>query len=93
MTNTIENTRAVVDAILHYSNLYTGYLLKYGYFDSAELDRTNTLLIFDHNGVCITSWDLNDAADRGDLMTTNFLWYDLVPSQTKRMKDFIRKYL
>lgn len=77
--NTTENIRAVVDDILHYSSIYTGYLFKYGYFDEAQLDRTNTLLIFDHNGVCITSWDLNDAADRSDLMTRSFMWYDVVP--------------
>jgi len=77
--NTTENIRAVVDAILHYSNLYTGYLLKYGYFDSVELDRTNTLLISDHNGVCITSWDLNDEVDINDLMSRCFMWYDVVP--------------
>ena len=77
--NTIENIKEVVDDILHYSSLYTGYLFKYGYFDSAELDRSNTLILFDHNGDCITSWDLNDATARSDLMTRSFMWYDIVP--------------
>ena len=77
--NTTENIKEVVDDILHYSSLYTGYLFKYGYFDSAELDRSNTLILFDHNGDCITSWDLNDATARSDLMTRSFMWYDIVP--------------
>ena len=77
--NTTENIKEVVDDILHYSSLYTGYLFKYGYFDSAELDRSNTLILFDHNGMGVVSWNLNDATDRSDLMTRSFVWYDVVP--------------
>ena len=77
--NTIENIKEVVDDILHYSSLYTGYLFKYGYFDEAELDKNNTLILFDHNGMGVVSWDLNNATDRSDLMTRSFMWYDVVP--------------
>lgn len=77
--NTTENIRAVVDDILHCSSIYTGYLFKYGYFDEVALDRNNTLTIFDHNGVRITSWDLNDEVDINDLMSRCFMWYDVVP--------------
>ena len=77
--NTIENVLPIVDDILYYSSLYTGYLFKYGYFDSAELDRSNTLILFDHNGMGVVSWELNKEADRSDLMTRSFMWYDIVP--------------
>ena len=77
--NTLENITPLVDDILYYSSLYTGYLLKYGYFDIAELDRSNTLILFDHDGMGVVSWDLNNATDRGDLMARSFMWYDIVP--------------
>ena len=79
MTNTIENTRAVIDDILHYSVLYTGYNLKYGYFDAAKLDEHGLFTLYGHDGDAIAVWDLNDAYARSDLMTTHFIWYDIVP--------------
>jgi len=86
--NTIENITPLVDDILYYSSLYTGCLLKYGYFDSAELDRSNTLILFDHNGMGVTSWDLNNATDRSDLMTRSFMWYDIVPRAKLSKREF-----
>lgn len=77
--NTIENMTPLVDDILYYSSLYTGYTFKDGYFDSAELDKSNTLILFDHNGMGVVIWDLNDATARSDLMTRSFMWYDIVP--------------
>lgn len=77
--NTIENITPLVDDILYYSSLYTGYTFKDGYFDSAELDKSNTLILFDHNGMGVVIWDLNDATARSDLMTRSFMWYDIVP--------------
>ena len=86
--NTIENITPLVDDILYYSSLYTGYTFKDGYFDSAELDRINTLILFDHNGMGVTSWDLNSATDRSDLMTRSFMWYDIVPRAKLSMCEF-----
>ena len=77
--NTIENITPVVDDILYYSTYYTGYTLRDGYFDEAELSRTNVLSLTGHDGDAIAVWDLNDAYARSDLMTTNFMWYDVVP--------------
>ena len=77
--NTIENITPLVDDILYYSSLYTGYTFKDGYFDSPELDKSNTLILFDHNGMGVVIWDLNDATARSDLMTRSFMWYDIVP--------------
>ena len=77
--NTIENITPLVDDILYYSSLYTGYTFKDGYFDSAELDKSNTLILFDHNGMGVVIWNLNDATARSDLMTRSFMWYDIVP--------------
>ena len=77
--NTIENITPLVDDILYYSSLYTGYTFKDGYFDSAELDKSNALILFDHNGMGVVIWDLNDATARSDLMTRSFMWYDIVP--------------
>ena len=77
--NTLENITPLVDDILYYSSLYTGYTFKDGYFDSAELDKSNTLILFDHDGMGVVSWDLNDAFARSDLMTRSFMWYDIVP--------------
>lgn len=86
--NTIENITPLVDDILHYSSLYTGYNLKYGYFDSAELDRSNILILFNHDDDYITSWDLNDAASRSDLMARSFVWYDVVPRAKLAKHEF-----
>jgi hypothetical protein len=77
--NTLENITPLVDDILYYSSLYTGYTFKDGYFDSVELDKSNTLILFDHDGMGAVSWNLNDEADRSDLMTRSFMWYDIVP--------------
>ncbi len=77
--NTLENITPLVDDILYYSSLYTGYTFKDGYFDSVELDKSNTLILFDHDGMGVVSWNLNDATARSDLMTRSFMWYDIVP--------------
>ena len=77
--NTLENITPLVDDILYYSSLYTGYTFKDGYFDSAELDKSNTLILFDHNGMGVAIWDLNDAFRRSDLMARSFMWYVIVP--------------
>ena len=77
--STTENITPLVDDILYYSSLYTGYTFKDGYFDSAELDKSNTLILFDHDGMGVVIWDLNDATARSDLMTRSFMWYDIVP--------------
>jgi hypothetical protein len=79
--NTIENVIPLVDSILTNIDFYTGYNLKYGYFDAAKLDEHKLFTLYGHNGDYITSWDLNDAADRADLMTRNFIWYDIVPKE------------
>ena len=76
--NTVENVIPVVDSILNNIDFYTGYNLKYGYFDAAKLDEHKLFTLYDHDGDYITSWDLNDRADRSDLMTRNFIWYDIV---------------
>ena len=72
--NTIENITLLVDTILANISIYTGYNLKYGYFDAAKLDEHKQFTIYNHNGEWITCWDLNDATDRADLMTRNFMW-------------------
>lgn len=77
--NTIENVIPVVDFILNNIDFYTGYNPKCGYFDAARLDEHKLFTLYDHDGDYITIWDLNDAGDRADLMTRNFMWYDIVP--------------
>ena len=77
--NTIENITPLVDEILYYSSLYTGYTFKDGYFDSSELDKSNALILFDHDGMGVAIWDLNDAFARSDLAGRSFMWYDIVP--------------
>jgi len=44
--------------------------------------------LYDHDGDYITSWDLNDAADRSDLMSRHFVWYDIVPSENISKPNF-----
>jgi len=80
LSKVIEEAMPVVKCILENVEIYTGYNLKYGYFDSASFDDGRyKLKLYNHDGDYITSWDLNDAADRADLMTRNFIWYDIVP--------------
>jgi len=88
--NTIENITLLVDTILANISIYTGYNLKYGYFDAAKLDEHKQFTIYNHNGEWITCWDLNDATDRADLMTRNFMWYDVVPIEKLEDNGFMK---
>lgn len=82
LNKAIEEAIPIINCILGNVEIYTGYNLKYGYFDSAYFDDGSyKLKIYNHNGVRITTWDLLDAIDRADLMTRNFIWYDIVPRE------------
>lgn len=80
LNEVIEEAMPTVKHILGNVGVYTGYNSKYGYFYSASFDDGSyKLKIYNHNGVRITTWDLLDATDRADLMTRDFIWYDIVP--------------